>query len=84
MGNVIKVENLSKQYRLGQIGGRTFSSDLSRWWAQVRGNPDPTLKIGQEDHGNRQGETIWSLVKIIPTKIINDCQICFLFWLGCI
>jgi lipopolysaccharide transport system ATP-binding protein len=58
---VIKVENLSKQYRLGQIGGRTFSGDLSRWWADLRGNPDPTLKIGQEDHDNRQGETIWAL-----------------------
>jgi len=57
----IKVENLSKRYRLGLISGGTLSGDLNRWWARVRKRPDPTLKIGQEDHGNIEGETIWAL-----------------------
>jgi len=57
----IKVEKLSKQYRLGQIGGGTLSGDLNRWWAQIRRKPDPTLKIGQEDQGNSSGEYIWAL-----------------------
>lgn len=57
----IRVENLSKEYRLGQIGGRTLREDLNRWWARSRGRPDPTQKIGTEDHGNRQGERIWAL-----------------------
>jgi len=44
---VIKVENLSKQYRLGEIGTGTIREDFSRFWARIRGKGDPTLKIGQ-------------------------------------
>ncbi|MEW5870884.1 MAG: ABC transporter ATP-binding protein [Chloroflexota bacterium] len=67
MGIAIKVENLNKAYRLGQISGGTLREDLNRWWARRRGRPDPYLKIGAEfsippdDHGNRQGEYIWAL-----------------------
>jgi ABC-type sugar transport system ATPase subunit len=57
----IRVENVSKRYRLGLIGGRTLRADFERWWAKVRGKPDPLLKIGQEDYANRQGEYIWAL-----------------------
>jgi lipopolysaccharide transport system ATP-binding protein len=60
-GIVISVENVSKRYRLGLIGSRTLSADLERWWARVRGKPDPLLKIGQEDYANREGEYIWAL-----------------------
>ena len=58
---VISVENVSKRYRLGLIGGGTLHDDFERWWARVRGKPDPLLKIGQEDYANRQGEYIWAL-----------------------
>jgi lipopolysaccharide transport system ATP-binding protein len=58
---VIRVENVSKRYHLGLIGGGTLSADLERWWAKVRGRPDPLLKIGQEDYANREGEYIWAL-----------------------
>jgi lipopolysaccharide transport system ATP-binding protein len=58
---VISVENLSKTYQLGVIGTGTFYGDLNRWWAKQRGRPDPYLKVGQKDHGNKQGETIWAL-----------------------
>jgi len=61
MSTVISVENVSKYYRLGLIGGGTLRADLERWWARRRGRPDPLLKIGQEDYGNRQGEYIWAL-----------------------
>ena len=44
---VISVENLSKQYRLGVIGSNTLRDDAARWWAKLRRQPDPTLKIGQ-------------------------------------
>jgi lipopolysaccharide transport system ATP-binding protein len=59
--NVISVENLSKSYRLGQIGTGTFAHDLNVWWAKLRGKPNPLLKIGQSDHGNRDGEEVWAL-----------------------
>ena len=57
----IRVENVSKRYRLGLIGGGTLSADLERGWARVRGKPDQLLKIGQEDQSNRRGEYIWAL-----------------------
>ncbi len=43
---VIRVENLSKQYQLGEIGTGTISYDLNRWWAKTRGKEDPFSKIG--------------------------------------
>ena len=44
---VIRVENLCKQYRLGVIGSGALYEDLNRWWARLRGKPDPTLKVDQ-------------------------------------
>jgi lipopolysaccharide transport system ATP-binding protein len=61
MPTVISVEHLSKSYRLGQIGTGTLSHDLNVWWAKVRGKPNPLLRIGETDHGNRDGETLWAL-----------------------
>ena len=58
---VISVENLSKSYQLGVIDTGTFYGDVKRWWAKLRGMPDPHLKIGEKDHGNRDGETLWAL-----------------------
>ena len=49
MSVVIKLENISKQYRLGSIGTNTLRGDLQRWWYNMRGLPDPTLIIGQEN-----------------------------------
>lgn len=61
MTTVISVENLSKSYNLGSIGTGTFTNDLNVWWAKVRGKPNPNLRIGDKDHGNRDGEEIWAL-----------------------
>lgn len=61
MPTVIAVEHLSKIYHLGQIGTGTFSRDLELWLARVRGKPNPFLKIGQADDGNRDAEEIWAL-----------------------
>ena len=50
MSVAIKIENLSKQYRLGLVSTRTLSHDLNRWWqTSVLGREDPYLKIGQEN-----------------------------------
>jgi lipopolysaccharide transport system ATP-binding protein len=58
---VIQIENLSKYYRLGLIGGGTLREDVDRWIAKLQGKPDPLLKIGETDHGNRKGGQIWAL-----------------------
>jgi lipopolysaccharide transport system ATP-binding protein len=43
---VIRVENLSKLYRLGEVGTGSLAHDVNRWWHKVRGKEDPYLKIG--------------------------------------
>lgn len=45
----LKIENVSKQYKLGQVGTGTLSDDLKRWWYKMRGKEDPFLQIGQEN-----------------------------------
>ena len=42
----ISIRHVSKQYRLGQLGGRTLQRDLQSWWALKRGREDPNLPIG--------------------------------------
>jgi len=62
----IKVENLSKQYRLGQVGTGTLSHDLNRWWHRVRGKEDPYLKIGETNDRSSKGQSeyVWALKDI--------------------
>ena len=45
---VIKIDHVTKQYRLGTIGGGTLQGDLQSWWARIRHKEDPNLKIGQK------------------------------------
>ena len=51
----IKIKDVKKQYRLGQIGGGSLQKDLQTWWARKRGKEDPNTKIGQSQrlNGNR-------------------------------
>ena len=44
---VIRVENVSKLYRLGEVGTGSLAHDVNRWWHKVRGKEDPYLKIGE-------------------------------------
>ncbi|MFY0592621.1 polysaccharide ABC transporter ATP-binding protein [Roseivirga sp.] len=62
----IRVENLSKQYRLGTVGTGTISHDLNRWWANIRGKEDPFLKIGETNDRSQAGNSdyVWSLKDI--------------------
>jgi lipopolysaccharide transport system ATP-binding protein len=49
----IKVEGLSKLYRLGEISSGTIHQDFQRWLAKVRGQEDPYLEIGEARQTNR-------------------------------
>ncbi|MGG1924463.1 ABC transporter ATP-binding protein [Chryseobacterium cucumeris] len=62
----LKAENISKQYRLGQVGTGTLSHDLNRFWHKVRGKEDPYLKIGEVNDRTTKGtsEYVWSLRNI--------------------
>lgn len=59
----IKVENLSKLYRLGSIGTGTLSHDLNRYWHKLRGMEDPYLKIGESNDRTSKGKSdyVWAL-----------------------
>jgi len=58
---VISVENLSKSYRLGQIGTGTLVNDLKVWWAKAQGKPNPLLKVDQDPSGRYDGQLLWAL-----------------------
>lgn len=49
----IKIENVSKEYRLGTIGGGTLQGDLQSLWAKIRHKEDPNTKIGETDKGQK-------------------------------
>ena len=63
---ILKIENLSKQYRLGVIGTGTISHDLNRWWYKIRGKDDPFLKIGEVNNRSVKGSSdyVWALKDI--------------------
>ncbi len=63
---VLSIENISKQYRLGEMGTGTLSHDLNRWWHKVRGKEDPYLKIGEKnDRANKAtSDYVWVLKDI--------------------
>ena len=63
---ILKVENLSKQYRLGLVGTGTISHDFNRFLARIRGKEDPYLKIGESNDRSTKGtsEYVWALKDI--------------------
>jgi lipopolysaccharide transport system ATP-binding protein len=59
MSTVIQIDRVSKQYRLGQIGGKRLVDDVNRWWARLRGKEDPFSKVGAprvENPGSSNGK----------------------------
>ena len=62
----IKVENLSKLYRLGQVSTGTLSHDLNRWFHKIRGKEDPFAKIAQVNDRSVKSDSdyAWALKDI--------------------
>lgn len=62
----IKVEDVAKLYRLGQVGTGTLSHDLKRWWASARGKEDPFMKVGVENERTNKvaADYAWALQDI--------------------
>lgn len=77
MKPIIKVENLSKQYRLGTIGAGTMREDVQRWWHKVRGKEDPYLKIGETNDQRIKGNSgyVWALkdinFEVMPGEVLG-------------
>jgi lipopolysaccharide transport system ATP-binding protein len=67
MATAIKVENLSKIYRLGEIGTGTISKDLERFFKmKILKQEDPFLKIGEANDRATKGasDLVYSLKDI--------------------
>lgn len=67
MNPVIQVENVSKLYRLGEVGTGTLQHDLNRWWHRIRGKDDPYSKVGRVNDRTRlnqyesAADYVWAL-----------------------
>ena len=64
---MIRLTNVSKVYRLGEIGSGTLYRDLQSWQAKRKGLPDPNRKIGHE-----------SLLSNEPFFALKDIDLAFL------
>jgi lipopolysaccharide transport system ATP-binding protein len=62
MGLAVKVENVSKYYRLGVINNGVLWKDLQSYAARVLGRDDPNREIGREAVYDRDG--FWALSNI--------------------
>lgn len=57
MSTVISIEDVSKLYRLGEIGTGSLAHDINRWWHKVRGNEDPYLQVGVANDRTSKGDS---------------------------
>ena len=77
MKPIIKVENLSKQYRLGNIGTGTIRDDFQRWLYRLQGKEDPFLKIGETNDRSAKGNSdyVWALkdinFEVMPGEVLG-------------
>jgi lipopolysaccharide transport system ATP-binding protein len=64
---ILKVENVSKLYRLGTVGTGTFGGDVQRFWkTKILGQEDPFMKIGQTNDrtSKEKADFVWALKDI--------------------
>ena len=64
---ILRVENVSKLYRLGTVGTGTFGGDVQRFWkTKILGQEDPFLRIGQTNDrtSKEKADFVWALQDI--------------------
>lgn len=59
----VKIDHVSKEYRLGAIGGGTLRGDIQSWMARLQGKEDPNSKIG-DNTGVKVGERFKALDEV--------------------
>jgi len=59
MSVVVKIENISKYYRLGVINNGVLWQDLQSYFARIFNYEDPNIEIGQENVYDKEG--FWAL-----------------------
>jgi lipopolysaccharide transport system ATP-binding protein len=73
MSIAIKIENVSKLYRLGTVGTGTIAHDLNRWWHQIRGKEDPYAKVGQVNDRTKKSSVVSG--QSSETAAAGNCQL---------
>jgi len=64
---VIRAEDVSKLYRLGEVGTGTIQHDINRWWHRIRGKEDPYAKVAAVNDRTRKekksshDDYVWAL-----------------------
>ena len=64
MKKVIEIHNLSKLYRLGEVGTGSLGNDLNRWWqTRILGKEDPYTLIGERNKRDEVAgsDFVWAL-----------------------
>lgn len=74
MSIAIKIENISKLYRLGEIGTGSISHDINRWLAKIRGKEDPFAKIGTDFWAKKKGNNDFWAIRDINFEV-NEGEI---------
>ena len=59
MSAVIRIQNVSKRYRLGVINRKMLYQEMQSRWARWRGKEDPNSRIGERV--NSTGGELWAL-----------------------
>lgn len=63
MSIAIRIENVSKLYRLGEVGTGSLAHDINRWWHRLRGKDDPYSRVAESNDRTVAGgsEYVWAL-----------------------
>jgi lipopolysaccharide transport system ATP-binding protein len=66
MKPALKIEGVSKQYRLGKVGAASLRDDLHRLWSGVRRSPNPFLGRGEANDRTQKSNDayVWALKDI--------------------
>ncbi|TGK30935.1 ATP-binding cassette domain-containing protein [Leptospira gomenensis] len=65
----IKIEDVSKLYKLGLVGVNTLGDDLNRWWHLIRGKSNPNFENVKTNDRNSTEKTdyVWGLKDVSLT-----------------
>jgi lipopolysaccharide transport system ATP-binding protein len=55
----IRAEQISKLYRLGEVGTGSLAHDVNRWWHRLQGKEDPYARVGQIVDRSEKATTEW-------------------------
>jgi len=72
IGNLaILMEDVGKQYMLGQIRARTLGDDIKQRWARYRGQKNPLLKIHHEQSDSGFAESYFWALRNLDLRVVE-------------